>query len=251
MGTSYITIPYRSQGAAKLLVGLIGLEVFFAVAHVFIFVWPGVPWDIFRLLLDLDNEVAVTTWFATVQLFFIGAVLLITAWTNKEESHALSATLALGGLLFVFLSADEGGAIHERVNLIIEERELDALLFPGDHGGWISVYAVLASVFLLGAGVYFWRPLRWIWQRFTRECLIIFGGFATIVLGAVGFEIISYLFLRSGSTPELYQLEVAIEEFLEMAGASIILYAVLEMAAPLCSEEESARSVRSFSSLNG
>lgn len=237
MGTSYITIPYRSQAAGKLLVGLIGLEVFFAVAHLFIFVWPGVPWDIFRLLLDLDNEVAVTTWFSTVQLFLIGVILLIAAWTNREKNHGLSATLALGGLLFVFLSADEGGAIHERVSLVIADRELDALLFPGGHGGWISVYAVLGAVFLLGAGVFLWRPLRWMWQQFTRECLIMLGGFATIVVGAVGFEIISYFFLRSGSTPDLYQLEVAIEEFLEMAGASVILYATLEITGALCSEE--------------
>ncbi len=246
MGTSYIAIPYKSQGAAKLLVGLIGLDVLFAVAHVFIFVWPGVPWEIFRLLLDLDNEVAVTTWFSTVQLFFIGAVLLITAWTNKEKTHGLSTTLALGGLLFVFLSADEGGAIHERVGLVIANRELDVFMFSGNHGGWISVYAVLGSLFFLGAGVYLWRPLRWMWQRFTRECLLILGGFATIVVGAVGFEIISYVFLRSDSTATLYQLEVAIEEFLEMAGASVILYATIEMAAALCSEE-SARAVRTSS----
>lgn len=242
MGASYLSIPYRSRDAATLLVGLIGLEVLFAAAHLLIFVWPGVPWDTFRLLFDLDNEVAVTTWFSTVQLFFIGAVLLITARTNKEKDRALSATLALGGLLFVFLSADEGGGIHERISLVIADRELDALLFPGNHGGWISVYAVLASIFLLGAGIYLWRPVQWIWRRFTRECLIILGGFGMIFVGAVGFEIISYFFLRSGSTTELYHLEVTIEEFLEMAGASVLLYATLEMAAALCSEE-SARSV--------
>jgi hypothetical protein len=237
MVTPRISFQYRSQTAAKLLVGLIGLEVFLAVAHIYIFVGPGVPWDIVRFLLDLDSEVALTTWFATVQLFAIGAVLLLAAWANEEETtHSLSPVLALGGLLFVFLSADEGAGIHERLTPIIEDRGLDALLFPGNHGGWISVYAVGGSILLLTAGLYLRRPLQQIWQRFPRETLIVVGGFVAIVLGAVGFEIMSYFVLRVESMADLYQLEVAIEEFLEMAGASGILYASLEIAAVLCSE---------------
>ncbi len=237
METSRITITYKSQDAAKLLVGLLGLDILFSAAHIFIFVGPGVPWTIVRELLDLDNEIALATWFATVQLFAVGAILLLTAWTNNGKNHSLPTILALGGLLFVFLSADEGGSIHERITLFMEERGLDSLLFPGNHGGWISVYAGLGLIFFLLAGLYLRRPLRRMWQQFTRESLIVLGGFGAIALGAVGFEIISYLFLRSGSTTGLYHLEVAIEEFLEMAGASIILYATLEIAAALCSEE--------------
>lgn len=92
-------------------------------------------------------------------------------------------------------------------------------------------------ILFLFAGFYFRSPLWRIWQQFTRESLIILGGFAAIVAGAVGFEIIYYLFLRSDSMTNLHHLEIAIEEFLEMAGSSIILYASLEIAAALCSEE--------------
>lgn len=106
-------------------------------------------WAIVRGLLSLEKEWALTTWFSTVQLFTIGAVLLLTAWARKRaykhKDHLPPAVLILGGLLFVFLSADEGGGIHERTTLIIEDRGWDSLLFPGGHGGWISVYAAGGS----------------------------------------------------------------------------------------------------------
>lgn len=40
----------------------------------------------------------------------------------------------------------------------------------------------------------------------------------------VGMEIISYYYLRAAESRFLYKAEVALEEFLEMAGASIVLY---------------------------
>lgn len=233
---AHITLSYRSQDAARLLVGLICLEVLFAAAYVFIFVWPGVhvP-EIVRLLLDLDREASLPTWFATVQLFSIGAIFFLTAWRTGGKKHLPSALLLLGGLFFTFLSADEGGIIHERITLVMRGRNLDFLLFPGSYGGWIPVYGVAGLVLASIFGFYFRQSLRKIWQRFPRKILMMIGGFITIVAGAVGAEIVFYLFLETETAP--YYLEVATEEFLEMAGASIILYSTLEMAAVLCSEE--------------
>jgi len=52
-------------------------------------------------------------------------------------------------------------------------------------------------------------------------------GMGFVVLGGVGLEAIGYQFLRSGSTPLLYSAEVALEEFLEMSGASVTLYGAI------------------------
>lgn len=98
------------------------------------------------------------------------------------------------------------------------------------------MYTVI-GVFLLVAGFYLLRPLLRTWKQFTWESLLILGGFAVLVGGAVGFEVLVYLYVEPESMPDLYHLEIAIEEFLEMAGASIILYAAVEMTATLCSEE--------------
>jgi hypothetical protein len=235
---SHITVKYRSRDAVKLLIGLLGLEALLATAHIFLWViWPDAPVSFVRFLLDLDEEVALGTWFATVQLFVIGGVLLFASWANKDD-RSLSAVLLLGGLLFTLLSADEGARIHERITFFMREHDVEVLNpFPGEHGAWILVYAALALLLLPMVGFCLRNPLCRIWQRFRWESVVFLGGFATIVVGAVGFEILSYLFLRSESSPDfLYHLEVAIEEGLEMAGASVILYAALEMSASLCSE---------------
>lgn len=229
---------YRSRDAVRLLVGLIGIEILFATAHILLWViWPDAPVSFLRFLLDLDEEVALGTWFATVQLFVVGGVLLFATWANKRDS-SLNTVLLLGGLLFIYLSADEGAGIHERITLAMLHHGVDILVpFPGEHGAWILVYSALAAPILCVFGFYLYNPLREIWHRFRWESIVFLGGFATIVVGAVGFEIVSYLFLRSDSSPDfLYQLEVAVEELLEMAGASVILYAALEMSASLCFE---------------
>jgi hypothetical protein len=232
----FITFTYRSQDATRLFLGLVGLDVFFAVAYVFMFVWPGIPPEphVARNLFNLDGEWTLPTWFATVQLFSVGAVLLLAAWRSNRENRFPSIVLGLGGLLFLFLSADEGGGIHERIAQVIRTEELEPLLFLGGWGSWIPVYALVGLVLSIVTGVYLRKPLWRAWQRFPRLSLIVLGGFATIVAGGVGVEVIWLLFLVGEQGTHL---AIAVEEFLEMVGASIILYATIEIGAALCSQK--------------
>ena len=56
-------------------------------------------------------------------------------------------------------------------------------------------------------------------------------GFATFLVGVVGMEIISFQFLRGADIPTyLYRIEVAIEEFLEMVGITIVLYGAAQLS---------------------
>jgi hypothetical protein len=54
------------------------------------------------------------------------------------------------------------------------------------------------------------------------------------LLGVIGLELASYVFLREDSGV-WYEVEVAAEEFLEMAGTSVILYAILLLATKVTS----------------
>jgi hypothetical protein len=233
MKNARITIEYRSRDATGLLIGLIGLGGLFAAAHV-LFTGPFASVETFRRLFNLDGEMSIPTWFATVQLFAIGAAFLLIAYASKYEDQFPPSLFVLGGLFFVFLSADEGGVIHERVGLALTSIGLGS---PGYL--WILVYIVAGLILLLTAGFYFWRSVIGIWHQFTRESLLILGGFATMVAGGIGAESIFLMFELDGT---LYQAEVTIEELLEMTGASIVLYATLEMAAALCSEKSAQES---------
>jgi len=102
MDTTQIRITYRSEDAKKLLIGLIGLEVLFAASYIFMFAWPGVP-SMPRAvlqLLDLNLEASLPTWFATVQLAAIGAVLLFAGWVCKRRGNFPPSVMILGGLFF-------------------------------------------------------------------------------------------------------------------------------------------------------
>ena len=126
----------------------------------------------------------------------------------------------------------EGG--FERIAQVIRTAEIEPLLFLGGWRSWIPAYALVGGLLIVIAGLYLRRPLREFGNRFPRKTLIALGGIVTLVVGGAGIEMIWFPYSDQGSA--LYHLEVAIEEFLEMAGASIVLYAALEIAAALCSE---------------
>jgi hypothetical protein len=232
-----VNIQYSSRDVVKLLRWLIGLDAAFVVAYFLAHIAPGVPWQTIRALFDLSGEVSLPTWFSTVQLFALGAILLLTSRMSRQTKDMLSPFFAVGGFVFIFLSADEGAGIHERITGVMRTLEVDWLMFQGDHGAWIPIYLVVAIAMLLVTH----RYIRAAWKRFRRESFIALCGGLIFTAGAVGAEIVSYLFLRSGSTPVLYKLEVAIEEFLEMSGISIILYSALVLALSFTSESYTPR----------
>lgn len=79
----------------------------------------------------------------------------------------------MGSLLFVFLSADEAATIHERVQAIAKNLELNWLMmFQGALGAWIPIYAVAAIALLFVTG----RYMRVMWRLFRGESLIALWG---------------------------------------------------------------------------
>lgn len=225
-------IDCTPQEARKLLVFLLGLELALVALYVLIQASGlGMPKGTVRALFDLSGDLSIPAWFSSVQLFVVGGVLLVASRNNRREQHLPSWFLVAGSLVFFFLSVDEGAAIHERITGAARSWELNWLLFKGGQGAWIAVYASIAVLVALSSARYFGMA----WRHFRRETLIGFYGAAMLVIGAVGFEIISYLFLRSGSTPRLYKAEVVCEEFLEMSGVSVILYAALLLAITISS----------------
>lgn len=192
----------------------------YAVIHI---IGPGIPWGPARALFNLDAEASIPAWFSSIQLFVTGSMLFVASRNNQRKQHVSSSFLTGASLFFIFLSADESAAIHEKLTDIAKNLELFWLLFKGGHGAWITLYITVAVAAVLLTA----RHFRFLWRYFRREIQVAIGGTIAFVMGGAGFEVISYQFLRSGFTPNLYKVEVACEEFLEMSGVSIILYAVL------------------------
>lgn len=225
-GTGELTFRMTQRENRSLLFNLLGLEFLFAVLHILLFVAPGSSSELFRLFFDLGDEVSLPTWFSTIQLAAVGGVLLVGA--RSAPSPVLNTYFRIGGLGFLFLSADEAASIHERIGLVIKNQEwLSSSWYPGEYGGWVVLYGALGLV-LLG---WIAQPLRKLWVWFPRESRIALGGTVLYLCGAVGLQVVSFLVLDPRETPVWYQLGVVVEEFLEMAGASLLLFAALESVA--------------------
>jgi hypothetical protein len=115
-------------------------------------------------------------------------------------------------------------SIHEKLSVLFKHVEWIPR-FKGDHGLWVFIYAIIGLILLLAN----LRAFVAMWNRYRHATSIMAIGMGFFLLGGVGLEAIGYQFLRSGSTPLLYSAEVALEEFLEMSGASITLYGTILM----------------------
>ena len=91
--------------------------------------------------------------------------------------------------------------------------------FSGNHGVWISLYALAGIAFFTIVA----KPSLRLWQSGNSGIAILFIGIAVFVSGAVLVEIASYGELREIANRRSYLIHVAFEETIELVGISIIL----------------------------
>lgn len=91
--------------------------------------------------------------------------------------------------------------------------------------GVTDCFDLAVAIFILRLAL---RDLSAIWRWSPRSSLLAMAGVCVSVFGGVVMEAIGYKFMEYG-TP-LYKIEVAIEESMEMLGASLILYSTVLLA---------------------
>jgi hypothetical protein len=120
--------------------------------------------------------------------------------------------------LFLFLSIDEACEIHETITGLIRLKVHTTGVL---YSAWIIPYGILLILFL---AIYlrFWFRLP---EQTKKLCFL--AGFV-YVSGALGFEIIGELFEEQGlHNTFAVLLCITMEEFLEMIGIVILIYALL------------------------
>jgi hypothetical protein len=219
-----MTLEYDRTAARRVLYGLIALECVFVAVYVIIHILaPERAWGPLRPFFNLDNEQSLPTWFSVLQLFCVGALLLLVARTGAPDRGLSRTTLTIAGLLFIGLSADEGIQIHENLTYQSRATPLADIAFIGQWSAWIVAYGLLGLLGLVLAR----KPLLALWRNFRTVAVAGFAGAAMFVLGGVGFEIAGYPFREAAEDERLEQIMTAFEEFFEMLGVSVMLYATL------------------------
>ncbi len=168
-------------------------------------------------LFDFNKEGNIPTLYSSLALMFASGLLLIIARAHKKNGAEHLSWLGLS-VIFLFLSIDEIASIHEQFGSLIREAlNTSGLLYYAwviPYGAVLLVLAILYFTFLI---------------RLPKNIMILFviSG-VTFVSGAIGFE------LLGGRQHELYgannityAIYYTLEEFLEMLGVVIFIYALL------------------------
>lgn len=174
-------------------------------------------------LFDLDGERNIPALFSSAQLFLLGIVFLSLAYRTKQERLLSPPFLAVLGIGCLFLSCDEGLELHEKMCSILNNVHW-LPRFKDNHGAWVAPYLVAGLIFL----IFSYGKFLNMWKTHRRQTAIMASGFAIFLIGAAGLEVVGYQFLcGEPSLSYFYQLEVALEEFLEMIGISITVYGAI------------------------
>lgn len=168
-----------------------------------------------RWLFDFNKELNIPAIYSGITLLF-SAFLLLHIYLTKEGKKKLPWLILSG--IFLFLSLDEIIGIHERlIRYPRETFDLSGYLYFS----WIIPYGIVTALI----GIVYIPFLK----RLPKKVMILFitAGFI-FVLGAVGIEALSAKQYETfGSDNFGYFLYYTLEEFMEMIGISIFIFALL------------------------
>jgi hypothetical protein len=207
--------------AAVLLAFFAGAIVLVHVTTL-VFMWGFGHDNLFGLttLFDLDGEYNVPSFFSFAILMIPAALLVFIAAHHRAAGKPRTAYWIGLSLVFTYLAADEGFELHERLGRlaapVLEAHELSSY-------AWLVPYAILCVLFLA------------VYSRFLRQLppadrkRVLLSG-VVYVAGAAGAEFVGALYVHHFHTEHAlgYDIETAIEESLEMAGAILFTYALLK-----------------------
>lgn len=172
-------------------------------------------------LLDLDQEANLPSFFSALLLVLAAALLALLARAASRRNDHDHRWWALLGCLLLVMAVDEAASLHEL--LIRPLRELLGAYAGGVlHFTWVLPGALLAgcvALALRGFAARLPAPLR---ARLLLAAGLYLGG-------ALGMELMGGRYASAYGTSDLVYgvLLVGVEESLELAGAIVLVHALL------------------------
>ncbi|MEH1976412.1 MAG: hypothetical protein V7L02_24980 [Nostoc sp.] len=179
------------------------------------FPFPASKW--FYELFSLDGELNIPAWYSAFSLLFCSGLLKTISVIKTQDRHfTYWKTLYF---IFVYLSLDEAFSFHEI--LIIPSVRQSLHLSPVFFQTWVIPGAILVGVFAFKY-LKFWLNL----PHKTRYLFLIAA--VVYVGGGLGMEMVGGLLrVDFGRRTLITFIGIFLEEFLEMVGIVIFIYALL------------------------
>ena len=208
----------RQKLCGFLLVLILGFSLLSAIVNMATFSTPNTPLgNVLMDTFDVDAERSLPTFYAFYTLQACALLLYAVAHITKISRGKFVRHWQLLSLIFVYLSFDEALSFHERpIGTLQKLLNAEGFL----HFAWVIPAAFLLAIFLLGYAKFILAL-----PKATRRLFLIAG--STFVGGALGMEMIGGKILSMQLPRLAYILAVTSEEFLEMLGIVIFIYALL------------------------
>ena len=174
--------------------------------------------DSFVILFNVDAELNIPAVFAGLVLLICSILLAIIAYGEKLAKRSYVNHWRALSIIFLFMSLDEVIMLHEKTIEPLRDK-LDTSGFL--YYAWVIPGAIFVVTLLLAfLGFLTALPAK------TRRLILIAG---TVYLGgAIGMELVGGYYAELNSQYNItYAIITTVEEFLEMLGLLIFIYALL------------------------
>lgn len=222
-GSSQLSIPFNAQRVARTLTLAALCLALLSVAARYVEESVGEEnlsslISNFLWVFGVDHEASIPTWFSTSLLLGCAGLLALVALAKRARQDRYTRHWMGLAFIFLYLSMDEGAALHEIFTRPLRELfDTTGVLFFA----WVIIGVPLVLIFVLS----YLRFLLHLPSR-VRNLFILAG--MMYVGGAVVIEGISanQWYLDDGSTL-FYSAISSVEEFFEMTGVIVLIYALL------------------------
>ena len=182
-------------------------------------------------MFTLGKEESIATWYSSTALLFCFALLVVIAVYKKIVNDRYFLYWAGLSVVFLYLSADESSSLHERLGGAVGRYVLSATGI-GQEGILGRAWVVFGIGMVLIVTLVFLRFFIALPPE-TRYLFFVAG--LLFVTGAIGLEMAAAFYLDlygGGGNMTLVQDTVRtqvpnVEEFLEMLGVIVFLYALM------------------------
>jgi hypothetical protein len=174
--------------------------------------------------LDLDTEAGIPAWFSSSVLLLCSVLLATITSAYKRTDHRYVYHWCALCIIFALLSLDETISIHERF--------IEPLRFLWGTGGlFYFAWVIPGGAF---AGLLTLAYYRFVFDLPAKSRRLFIAAGALYLSGALGFEMLGGLWAdHYGELNWIYRVLVTAEEFLEMSGAILFLFALMRYSVSL------------------
>lgn len=174
---------------------------------------------ILQRLTDLDQPFSLTTWYSSSILFLCSLLLLIITFAEYPVWYPYKGHWFFLGVIFLLLSLDKSTEIHHSIRHDLLYR-LPESIDISDL--WlISLVCFALIIFCFSYKTFFCHlPVK------TKRLFLIAG--LIFAAGTLGVDAIdNHFFQVDGAILLAHNLALVIEEFFEMSGVTVLVYALI------------------------